>query len=129
MATIKKQLKTTAFFLTALLLFQSCVVYQKAPTTLEQASREQVMTKITYTNGETAKYNYITFEDGVFYGVNNDWDERGALTKTRLTGQESMRVFTKNKSASTWLTVGIIAVPAVILAGVLAGQSVNPSPF
>ena len=79
MEAIKTRLKTIAWFLTALMLMQSCVVYHKTPTNLEQASREQTKTKITNTNGDISKYEYITSEDGVYYGINKQF---GELVKT-----------------------------------------------
>lgn len=115
MEAIPKRLKTIAFFLTALLLFQSCVVYHKTPTTLESASQERIRTKVINTHGETAKYKYITYEDGHFYGVNKDFDERGKLVKTPLSEQELEKILIKNKSASTWVTVGVIAVPVIAI--------------
>ena len=81
MEAIKTRFKTIAWFLTALILFQSCVVYHKAPTTLEKASQEQTKTKVTNTNEETFKYKYVTYENGIYYGVN---EKSGELVKTSL---------------------------------------------
>ena len=108
MEAIKTRLKTIAWFLTALMLMQSCVVYNvKAPTTLEKASQEQIKTKITNTNGQDFKYKYITYEDGVYYGVNK---KSGELIKTPLSEQEVSKVRLQNKSASTLVTIAAIVV-------------------
>lgn len=113
MRAIKKRLNTIAFFLTASLLFQSCVVYHKTPTTLAKASQERIDTKITNSKGEAFKYKYITLEDGVYYGVYRDYDAPGDLVKVPLREQETEMVLMKNKSASTWATAGMIAVPVI----------------
>jgi ATP-dependent Zn protease len=110
MEAFKTRLKTIAWFLTALMLFQSCVVYHKTPTTLEKASQEQIKTKVTNNEGETIKFKYITYEDGVYYGVNK---KSGELIKTPLDKQYVETVLLKNKSASTWVTVLVIAVPII----------------
>ena len=131
MEAIKTRLKTIAWFLTALMLFQSCVVYHKTPTTLEKASREQVKTKVTKTNGDIFKYKFITYEDGVFYGVNVDpggVQESIETARTPLNEVDVDGVFLKNKSASTWVTILSIAVPVLTIAIISAAGSVNPSP-
>jgi hypothetical protein len=124
MEAIKKRLKATAWCLTILLLFQSCVVYHKTPTTLEKASREQTKTKITNTNGELFKYGYITYEDGIYYGINK---KSGELVKTTLDQEYINKVVTKNKSASTWVTVGVIGVPVLFLVvgGIIVSNNVG----
>lgn len=101
-------------FLSTVLLLQSCVVYHKTPATLEKASREQVKTKVTNTDGDIAKIKYVTYESGVFYGVNK---KSGELVKTPLDEEYINKIVTKNKSASTWATVTVIAIPvaAVII--------------
>ena len=117
MEAFKTRLKTIAWFLTALMLFQSCVVYHKTPTTLEKASQEQIKTKVTNNEGETIKFKYIAYEDGVFYGVNK---KSGEIIKTPLDKQYVEPVLIKNKSASTWVTVLVIAVPVITIAILVA---------
>lgn len=107
MEAIKKRLKATAWCLTILMLFQSCVVYHKTPTNLEKASQEQIKTKISNTNGQDFKYKYITYEDGVYYGVNK---KSGELIKTPLSEQDVSKVRLQNKSASTLVTIAAIVV-------------------
>ena len=109
MKVIKKGLRPIVFFLTTLLLLQGCVVYNKTPTTLSKAAKEGIDTKITYRNGTMLKYKYITFEDGLYYGWIRDYDVPGELLKTPLTETEIERILTKNKSASSWATAGIIS--------------------
>lgn len=89
------------------MLFQSCVVYHKTPTNLEQASREQTKTKITNTNGQDFKYKYVTYEEGIYYGVTK---KSGELVKTPLSEQQVAKVRLQNKSASTLVTIAAIVV-------------------
>jgi len=112
MEAIKTRLKSIAWFLTALMVFQSCVVYHKTPTTLERASQEQVKTKLTKTKGETIKFKYITFENGQFYGVNK---KSGEIIKTPLDEQYVETILIKNRTASFLVTVLVIAVPIIVV--------------
>lgn len=112
MRTIEYRPKPIAFFLTALLLFQSCVVYHKTPTNLFQASQETIKTKVVNANGEISKYKYIAFEDGQFYGVKK---KSGELIKTPLNQQDLAKVLTKDKSVSTLLTIALLVSTGVVL--------------
>ena len=124
MEAFKTRLKTIAWFLTALMLFQSCVVYHKTPTTLEKASQEQIKTKVTNNEGETIKFKYIAYEDGAFYGVNK---KSGELIKTPFDKNYVETVFIKNKSASTWVTVLVIVVPIIAIAYVVISAMATAS--
>ena len=115
MKAIKKGLKPIAFLLTALLLFQSCVVYRTTTTTLEKASQERIKTKVVNTNELISRFDYITFEEGQFYGVYKDFDERGKLVITPLSEQEISKVLTKDKTASILVTIGAIAIPVIAI--------------
>ena len=121
MEAIKTRLKVIAIFLTALMLFQSCVVYHKTPTTLEKASQEQIKTKVTTTNGEVTKYKYITYEEGVYYGYVEV--EYGEFTKIPLEAEEIINIRTKNKSASTRNTLVTVAVSVLAIAGIALASS------
>ena len=123
MEAIKTRLKAIAIFLTALMLFQSCVVYHKTPTTLEKASQEQIKTKVTHTNGEVSKYKFITYENGVFYGnVEKEW---GEFIKVPLDSEDIINVRMKNKTASTLVTIAIITIPALAFAAWQITESVS----
>jgi len=105
MKALKKWLKTIALFLTALILFQSCAVYNKTPVTLEQAALEQKEVKITTASDETIKYKYIIYEDGQFYGVK---DNPGEDVKFPINVDEVYEVLLKKGGLSTWAWIGII---------------------
>jgi len=117
MKAIRGRLKATTLLLTTLILFQSCVVYHKTPTTLEKASQERIKIKITNKEGETFKYKYITFEEGQFYGVHEP-EEFGEFVKVPLDSEDIINVRTKNKSASTWVTILVITVPALAIVAI-----------
>ena len=117
MKAIRKRLKAITLFLTVLLLFQSCVVYHKTPTTLEKAAQEEIKTKVTNTNGDIFKYKYITFEEGQFYGVHEP-EERGEFVKVPLESEDIINVRTKNKSASSWVTILVITVSALAIVAI-----------
>ena len=130
MKTIRKQIKPLARFLAALLLLQSCVVYHKTPTTLESASKELINTKVTSSNGEIARYKYITYEDGAFFGVTLT---SGEWIKTPIDEKELAQVFTKDTSRSTWATIAIIAIPVIIATVIIVstlpwGLDLDPFP-
>ena len=122
MKALKKGLKPIALLLTALMLFQSCVVYHKTPTTIQQASQEQIRTKIIKTNGEKSKYKYITYEEGQFLGVIK---KSGELDKNPLSEQEITKVLIENKSASKWATVGVLAYAALGVFAIIKGVEVG----
>ena len=109
MRTIRKYPRTICCLLIAMTLLQSCVVYRKTPISLEEASKQQIKTKIIKNNGEITKYKYITYEDGQFFGVREEFNDRVELIKTPLSEQEIKMVLIKNNSASAWFTVGVIA--------------------
>ena len=116
MDAIKRRLKATALFLTTLMLFQSCVAYHKTPTTLEKASQEQIKTKVTNTDGDVFKYKYITYENGLFYGVDK---KSGEWMKISLDQKDITGVYIENNNVSNLLTVllvpGSLAVLYVLL--------------
>ena len=110
MKSTNKLPKTIALFFVILILFQSCVVYHKTPTSLEKASQERIKAKVATTDQQTFKYKYITYKDGQFYGVKK---KSGELIKTPLSKENTLKVVLKNRSASTWGTVSLIATPVM----------------
>jgi len=109
--TLKNQIKSISLFLAALIFFQSCATY-KTPSTLEQAAQEQKEVKITLTSDETVKYKYIVYEDGQFYGVN---DNPGEDVKLPISTEEVAEVWMKEKGLPTWAIVVISAIGGALL--------------
>ena len=116
MKALKKGLKHIAFLLTALLLFQSCVVYHKTPINLAQASEAHIRTKVVKTNGEIVRYKYITYEDNQFYGMNR---RSGEWIKTPLNQEDLAKVQTKDKTGSTLLTIAVLLPVGLFLFGIV----------
>ena len=112
MEAFKSRFKTIAWFLTALILFQSCVVYHSTPTSLDTAYRKQTKTKVINRNGEAFKYRLITYENGEYYGVERMVPD---TVKTSLSLEEISRVYTKNQTATTLVNIGVFAIPVVTI--------------
>ena len=55
--------------LLAILLFQSCAVYQRAPVSLSEASLAQTRVKVINTSGDKISFRKIIAEDSLFYGM------------------------------------------------------------
>ncbi|MBC2839851.1 hypothetical protein [Robiginitalea sp. SC105] len=117
MKPLSKTLIICLLLMTSLILFQSCVAYQRNPTTLEIAEQEHIQTKITNSNGESAEYKYITYEDGQFYGVTK---KSGKLIKSLLRTEDIRTVKLKDKIGSTMLWIGIPLVFVLVVGGVAA---------
>lgn len=98
------------------MLCQSCVIYHKTPSTLEQASEERIKTKIINANGATLKYMYIEYKDGMYYGVNK---KSGTLVRVPLK-EEEVTVLLKNQTATTLTSLAIIG--GSVLVFVIGGR-------
>lgn len=62
-------IKSIAYFLAMLILFQSCVVYNKSPSTIEEAtSDEEMPIKIINKDGHVYKFRLIEENDGNIIG-------------------------------------------------------------
>jgi hypothetical protein len=113
MKAIRKWFRTIPPFLVTAILFQGCVVYDlKNPVTLEQASQEKKKAKIKTNTNQTSIYNYISFENGQFYGVKT---KSGELARVPLNKNDITEILVQNKSASTWATIAVIAVPVIAI--------------
>ena len=113
MRTIRKNLRTFSFLMTAIILCQSCVVaYHKTPVSLEEAAQKKTRTKILLKDGRVERFNYVYFEDQRYYGTRKTG--KGDL---RITINESTvnEVRVKNKAATDIINVVMVAIPIVIL--------------
>lgn len=62
--------KSIAYFLATLILFQSCVAYQKTPSTIEEATSEEEMPiKIITKDGKVHKFRLIEERDDNIVGI------------------------------------------------------------
>lgn len=67
-----KHFKGIAYFLIMLILFQSCIVYKKNPSTIEKASsKNNIKMKILTKDGQKHKFRWIEEKDGNVYSIAN----------------------------------------------------------
>ncbi|MFC2148317.1 hypothetical protein ACFLR9_07085 [Bacteroidota bacterium] len=123
MKTLKNWLKSITLFFISIMMFQSCVAYQSASVSLEQAVREQKRTKINTISQKKYHYEQIVFEEGQFYGLQKI---NKNMVKIPLDTNEIDNVFIQSKSKSTWVTVAIIAIPLIALT-IIAINDLNNS--
>lgn len=112
MKFIRTFIKKIAFILSLLLLFQGCTVYQKAAITLEEAYQANDKVRVETKIGEKFKFNYIDFEEGVFYGVK---DKYGEITKLPLDSNYIERIKLKDKTGSI---LASILIPPILVIGI-----------
>lgn len=115
MITFKKRLKAIALLLTVLMQLQSCMVYQKTSTTLERASQNRIRTKVVTAENQTYKFTYITYDNGVFWGVK---ERNGEPVKTSLYDAKVTGVYELNNAASTWTTLATFIATPIVLVGI-----------
>jgi len=123
MKALKRRLKSITLFFVSITMFQSCVAYQSASVTLEEAVREQKRTKINTISSKKQLYQQIVFEEGQFYGLKR---LNRNMVKIPLDTKEINDVFIQSKSKSTWMTIAIIAIPLIALS-ILAIDDLNNS--
>ncbi|MBC2839865.1 hypothetical protein [Robiginitalea sp. SC105] len=111
MKPISMNLRICALLMTALILFQSCVVYHKTPVSFDDAVQANTKSKVVTSDGETAVYNHILLEDSQYFGVNR---KNGVHLKTRIENDRNLEVYLKNKSKSNWATLGLIVAPPAV---------------
>jgi hypothetical protein len=99
----KNWIKTMALFLATLLFLQSCVAYHTT-SSLEQASKKMIRTKVKKTDGKIFKFRYITLEDGQYYGMNR---KSGEWIKTPIKQEDIAKVFTENKGITIFGTTAL----------------------
>ena len=68
---------------------------------------------VTTIDGKILKYQHIVSEDEVYNGTNI---KSGRSTVTPIDQAKIDKVFIKNKSASTWVTVAVITIPVLAMA-------------
>lgn len=104
----KKHLREISGLLVVLVFMQSCVMYHPTAYTLDQAVQSKTNSKITDLEGQPHFYKYITQESGLYYGLKR---KSGEYIQHPINPESIDRVYVKNQSASTWVTIGLIVVP------------------
>jgi len=128
MKTIKNQLKVVAIFLSAILLFQSCVANYSGSYTLMEAYNSKRATRITTVNNDKFEYSKIDTLNGQFVGqkytsdnqlVNEPFSTK-AITKIELKR-------TKESSSKEGLIIlgAIVGVVLVIVALTSAAKGID----
>ncbi len=112
MKTLKTSLKTTALFIMAMTLLQSCIAYQNTPVSLEQAEQSKKRVKLKTSSNQTYNFEQIVLEEEEFYGLKK---KRGEITKTAISDALDNKLFLQSKRKSTWATLGVIGVPVIAL--------------
>ena len=127
MKTIRNQIKHLALLFASLILFQSCVVYQKTSVSLEQAAKSEVKVKVITKADETYKFHHIGFEDGKFYGEQKTTGYKNVIIP--LQDNEIYKVLLKDKSTSTILSIGLGVILIGAFVAILAlSTSISISP-
>ena len=81
MKTIRKHVESFVLLFTILLLFQSCVLYEKSSVSLEWAATQNRKAKVITIDQQTYKFKNIRSEDDQFYGIK---ESKGGIIKTLL---------------------------------------------
>ncbi|MHA7842198.1 MAG: hypothetical protein ACX93I_02685 [Winogradskyella sp.] len=107
MKSSRRVMRLITFFLTFLMLFQSCRVYHKEHVTLDKAVEEGKRVKIVSKNGFKFKYKAIVIDDGQYYGVKKI---NGKFTRTLIDANsiESLRLHDKTMSIIYGTGIGLI---------------------
>ncbi len=115
--------KSISLSLIALLLLESCVVYQKIPIALSEAHDRGKVKVITNTD-EKLKFKKIIIEDSVYYGfdrkkLKNEYGEFEWVDITRQLNVDVVEaIYLKDRKKSIVRTVFLVlATPLVIILG------------
>jgi hypothetical protein len=130
MKSIKQNLKWAAKILSFLILLQSCTVYHKYTSSVDEAIATNDRVRIDIQNDDSYRFKNIKFFEDEYYGLaktNSDTYKRLTDRKkldfeedkfkyVQLYDEELGEIHLKNKGASTALS---IAIPVVLVCGVV----------
>jgi hypothetical protein len=114
--------KLISYFLSFLILFSSCSVYQKKGISMEEASRLQKRVKATRTDDKIIKLKKIIKIDSVYYGI---IDVKNNAVQVPLKVKEFKKIQPLDATTSTVLTVLAIAIPIGVLILVVQADAVS----
>jgi hypothetical protein len=103
--------KFVCVFIVFVLLLQSCAVYQKSPVSIAEATATNHKVLILKTDDTELKLKKIELINGMYYGLTKD--DNLKLVKVRLNESEIKTIRVLDKSTSTLLTIGAVAVPII----------------
>ena len=121
MKTLKYFFKPISSLLVFLILLQGCVVYQKNPSSLDEAIKSEDRVRIENKNGVIEKFKQIVFlDDGKVYGKKYVRNESKQFYELVAIDEDQVnKIQLKDKTASTLVTLAIplsvILVPYLIV--------------
>ncbi len=114
-----KTITNKMFFLSLLIIFQSCTVYKSTPTTLDEAVKNEIKAKVETNNGVNIKFKKIVFENDKYFGVRK---VKGKVEKMQLNEKHISNIKLKDKTMSTVLTI-ILPITVIAAAALIFDDS------
>lgn len=109
-SNLKIMKKSVSFVLLAVILLQSCVVYQKTPVSLDQAY-DKSAAKVVSLKGKEVKYQNIKLENNAYYGIKGN---KEVILDTLLISNVYLKDIEKSKQ-KTILNIGSVGLGIAIL--------------
>lgn len=111
--------KSVCLLIALALLLQSCVVYKKTPSTINEAVDSKGKVLIVKTNDEKLKLIKIEKIDGAYFG---EIKTKKGIEKIPLSENDIKTIRIKNKSASTlgnvFIVIGSLGVVFIVIAAI-----------
>lgn len=111
--------KSVCLLIALTLLLQSCVVYKKTPSTINEAVDSKGKVLIVKTNDEKLKLIKIEKIDGAYFG---EIKTKKGIEKIPLSENDIKTIRIKNKSASTlgnvFIVIGSLGVVFIVIAAI-----------
>ncbi|WP_281227740.1 hypothetical protein [Flavobacterium aquiphilum] len=115
--------KFTCILLSFLLVLQSsCVAYKSSTSTLDEAVASNCRVLVVKTDETKLKLLKIEKIDGAYYGT---LKTSKGIDVIKLNESDLKRINLKDKTASTWGTIGIVVGSLGIVFAIIAGLSVQ----
>ena len=111
--------KSVCLLIALALLLQSCVVYKKTPSTINEAVDSKGKVLIVKTNDEKLKLIKIEKIDGAYFG---EIKTKKGIEKIPLSENDIKTIRIKNKSASTlgnvFIVIGSLGVVFIVIVAI-----------
>ncbi|MCM4154871.1 hypothetical protein [Gramella sp. AN32] len=130
---VSQKIESGILFLLVLLLFQNCTVYRGTNVTFEQAVNDEVKVRVFTEDGKKLMFKRLQLLDGQSIGFAKknsqtgkfllqngvNFEEAGKFTAFVLDSLEVEEIYPKNRTASTFVSIGIallVAATTIIVA-------------
>lgn len=137
MKSIKRNIKWAAYILSFMILIQSCTVYHKYNSSVDEAIATENKVKLDVENNNPYKFQRLVRIDGEIFGLARHESNTFEFLSSRKTAPSEYQkssfvqvydneindIHLKNKTASTVISV---AIPAVVLGVILIPILNNP---